>query len=497
MDVPINCIQENNEKIIFQLSKQIQHLIQKALNALRPPEKISVTECAEKYRILPASNNEGGAYRSARTPFAVEIMNAFDDPECEGLYIIGSAQWSKTTIIENIIAKIILYGLGNILAVFPTLDFARRFSRLRLDPMIEDSPEIKKKVSKRKSRDSANTLLSKLYYGGMLNMVGGNSPGGLRGFNAPFIIGDDIDAIEMGSTKEGDFLDRAERAAETYEGSRKYIYASTPTRHGSSRIWNYYIKGSQERWEVPCPECNEYQLLEIDQLTWDIDKDAFGNKILGTDDFKSAKIACIHCGCLINESERQKIILKGKWVALKPNQKKHRSFFFNRFTSPFSSLENIAEAYAGAQVDPEKLETFTNLYLGLPYKPDTIEEISEFELMNRLEHYLDPTKPYEVPNQVLFLICSVDVQGDRLEAEVWGYGMHFEKWIINRFKFVGDPKTPKHLPKSPWKELEKLLLNKFTRKDGVQLGILGAAIDSSFLSDEVYGFCRGYEFTRK
>lgn len=481
----------------MQIPSNLIEVIKEINSAFIPPERITVTECAEKYRVLPASNREGGIYRAARTPFAIAIMDSFNDPDVEEISVMGSAQWAKTTILENILAYIILINPSNILLVFPTLDFARRFSKTRLEPMIDDSPQIKKKVSKKKSRDSDNTILSKAFYGGTLAMVGANSPGGLRGYTAPFILGDDIDAVEIGSTKEGDFMARAERAAETFEGMRKFFRASTPGMHGASRIYNFYLAGTMEQWQVPCPACNQFQLLEIDQLTWEYDKDAFGNKIIGSDKPKTARIACKHCGYLINESERQEIILKGSWIAQKPERIHHRSFFFNRFTSPFSSLRNICKEYIEAQIDPERMQTFTNLYLGLPYKPDTVEEISEFELINRLENYLDVTKPYTVPNQVLMLIASVDVQGDRLEAEVWGYGLNFEMWIINRFKFVGDPKIPKHLPKSPWKELDSLLCNPYFRIDGVPINILAAAIDSSFLSDEVYGFCRGYEFTRR
>ena len=356
------------------LPANIQALISKMLDAFRPPERITVTECAEKYRVLPASNREGGIYRTARTPFAKEIMDCFSHPEVEEISVMGSAQWAKTTILENIIAYIIYLALGSILLVLPTLDFCRRFSKTKLEPMIEDSPQIKKRVSKKKSRDSDNTILSKAYYGGMLAMVGANSPGGLRGYIAPFIFADEIDAIEIGSTKEGDFIDRAERAAETFEGIRKYYRSSTPTIHGSSRIFNFYNKGSMEEWHQPCPSCGEFQLFTIDQLTWDYTPDAFGKKVIGSDRPETAKLACKHCGYLINESERQESILKGKWVAQHPERTKHRSFFFNRFGSPFSSLANICQKYIEAQLDPDKMQAFTNLYLGLPYKPDTIED---------------------------------------------------------------------------------------------------------------------------
>jgi phage terminase large subunit GpA-like protein len=478
------------------MKSNIKELIKVMLRCFEPPERITVTECAEKYRILPTSNREGGAYRVSRTPFAKEIMDSFNDPNVEEITIMGSAQWAKTTIMENIIAYIIKVQPSNILLVLPTLDFARRFSKTRLEPMIEDSPEIKKLVSKKKSRDSDNTILSKSFVGGTIAMVGANSPGGLRGFTAPYIFADDIDAIEIGSTKEGDFIARAERAAETYEGIRKFFRASTPSIAGGSRIEKYYNKGTMEEWHIPCPKCEEYQLFEISQLKWEYETDAFGKRIPNSDKPETAVIICKYCSHEINEGERQMIIPKGKWVAKFPDRIYHRSFFFNRFTSPFSSLRNICKAYIEAQGEEEKMQAFTNLYLGLPYKPDTVVELLEDEILQKVEQYLDPSKPYECPSSVLMLIASADVQDDRIEAQVWGYGMNYECWILNKFKLPGDPRLPKHINGSPWAQLEKVLLNTWKRTDGVELKIVAAGIDSSFLSDEVYAFCRGFEFTR-
>lgn len=479
------------------MKENIIELIRLMLSVFRPPERLTVTECAEKYRYLPSSNREGGIYRVARTPFAKDIMDAFNAPEVEEISIMGSAQWAKTTIIENIIAYIIKVMPSNILCVLPTLEFARRFSKSRLEGMIEDSPELNKLVAKKRTRDSDNTILSKSFVGGQIVLVGANSPGGLRGYTAPYIIADDIDAVEIGATKEGDFIARAERAAETYEGIRKYIRASTPTIEGASRIYNYYAKGTQEEWQIPCNKCNKYQCFEISQLKWDYERDAFDNKVANTDKPETAKLECKYCGYLITEAERQEALLKGKWVAKHPDRKYHRSFYFNRFGSPFSSLKNICKAYIDAMQDEYKMQAFVNLYMGLPYKPENVLEVNAEELMNRMENYLDPTKIYEVPNDILMLVASADVQQDRIECEVWGYGINYEMWIINRFKLYGDPKLPKNIAGSPWMSLEKVLTNKWIRKDGVELSITATAIDSSYLPDEVYAFCRGYEFSRK
>lgn len=456
-----------------------------------------VSVWADRERVLPETANEPGLYRSSRTPHAVEIMDSFISPEVEEITLMGSAQIGKTTIQENIIGYIIDVDPKPILFMAPTLDVAKKFSKNKLEPMLEDTKSLKNKVSRKKSRDSDNTSLYKRFEGGFIILVGANSPHGLRQMSIPIIMSDDIDSIEIGSTKEGDSVTRAEKRAQTFEGQSKKIRTSTPTIEGSSRIHNYYKKGTMEKPFVKCLNCNHEQIMQWENVVWDYDKDAFGNKIKGTDRPETAKIACINCGVLMDEAERLKMLENVRWIAEHPERIRHRSFWINEISSTLSSLKRVVEQYLETENEPEKEETFQNLVLGLPYRVNSVEEISEYELMNRLESYLNIIDPYETPNQVLFLIVSVDVQADRLEVEVWGYGMNYEMWILNRNKFVGDPKIPKHLPRSPWAQLEILLLNKWHRRDGIELTILAAGIDSSFLSDEVYNFTRGYEFTRK
>jgi phage terminase large subunit GpA-like protein len=63
-----------------------------------------------------------------------------------------------------------------------------------------------------------------------------------------------------------------------------------------------------------------------------------------------------------------------------------------------------------------------------------------------------------VPDEVAVLTRSVDVQGDRLETAVWGWGAGEEAWLIEHELIPGDPGTP-----APWKELERSFRRARTR----------------------------------
>ena len=47
---------------------------------LKKPEKLTVSQWAEKYRILDESSNFSGQWSNDITPYLVGIMDAFNDP---------------------------------------------------------------------------------------------------------------------------------------------------------------------------------------------------------------------------------------------------------------------------------------------------------------------------------------------------------------------------------------------------------------------------------
>ena len=152
----------------------------RAVKNFKPPERLTVSQWAEKNRRLsPESSAEAGPWRNERTPYLVDIMDAFTDPKVNKLTVVAASQVGKSEVELNIIGYIIDQDPGSTIYVQPTLDDARKFSRLRIAPMIRDSKPLRKKVSDVKTRDSGNTILQKSFPGGMLTITGSNSPSAL------------------------------------------------------------------------------------------------------------------------------------------------------------------------------------------------------------------------------------------------------------------------------------------------------------------------------
>jgi hypothetical protein len=124
---------------------------------------------------LGVGQAEPGRYRTARTPYMREIMDRLSpgDPTSR-IVFMKAAQVGATEAGNNWIGFVIHQASGPMLAVQPTVELAKRNSRQRIDPLIDESPELQERVKPARSRDAGNTMLSNEFAGGILIMTGAN-----------------------------------------------------------------------------------------------------------------------------------------------------------------------------------------------------------------------------------------------------------------------------------------------------------------------------------
>ena len=155
----------------------LDRTFRRALSNYKPPEPLTVSQWAERYRVLSReSAAEAGPWRNARTPYLVDIMDAFNDPRIREISVVAPSQVGKSEAQLNAIGYIIDQDPASTIYIQPNLDDAKKFSRTRIAPMLRDSPRLRDKVSEVRSRDSGNTVLQKSFPGGMLTIVGSQSP---------------------------------------------------------------------------------------------------------------------------------------------------------------------------------------------------------------------------------------------------------------------------------------------------------------------------------
>lgn len=442
-----------------------EKLFQRISKVLTPPPKLAISDWADEYRFLSReSSAEPGKWYTSRAEYQREIMNAISDSKTERVVLMTSAQIGKTELLLNTIGYYVDYDPSPIMLVQPTLDMAESFSKDRLDPMIRDTPAIKDKFADKKTRNSGNTITHKKFIGGHITMVGANSPSSLASRPIRIVLADEVDRFPHSAGEEGDPLDLAIKRTTTF-WNRKIVMVSTPTIKHLSRIELEYEDSSKEEWNVRCPKCGRLQPYKWSKIR-----------------FEDVTMECEHCKERFPENVWKK--QEGAWIAERDDTKK-RGFHLNELASPWKKWEDIIEDFREAKKSTEKLKVWINTALGESWEePD---DTDAGELIKRRERY-----NAEVPDDVLLLTCGVDVQDDRLEMEVVGWGHGKESWGILYNVFYGDPGQD-----AVWIQLDEFLKREFKFADESGIMIASTCIDSGgHYTQEVYKFTKQREHRR-
>ncbi|WP_404427293.1 phage terminase large subunit family protein [Ureibacillus chungkukjangi] len=434
---------------------------------LSPPPDLTVSEWADKFRVLPSETSaEPGQWDTSRAPYQREIMNAITDPTHEDVVIMSSAQVGKSEILLNALGYFIDMEPYPIMMLQPTEAAAKNFSKERLAPMFRVCPTLRNKVSNSKSRDGENTILQKSFPGGFIALAGANAPAGLASRSIRVLLADEIDRFPVSAGSEGDPLDLAEKRTTTFY-NRKKVKVSTPTDAGTSRIEKEFELSTKERYHLPCPSCGHEQPLRWEQVHFD-----------------TVTHACIECGSMHNQFEWKN--QEGRWVAEVPDATK-RGFHLNELLSPWRKWEEIIAAFKDAQKKgKEALKVFKNTSLGEVWEEQGVQ-VDELTLYERREDY-----GCDVPEKVSILTAAVDVQDDRFEIEVVGWGPGKESWGIGYHIIRGDLNQPQ-----VWMDLDEYLSRTWKKADGRTFEIASTFIDSGgHFTQEVYKFTRLREARR-
>jgi len=410
------------------ISPLVESVFTLAAQQLKPPPRLSISEWANRNFVLSSEDSaEPGQYRTARAPYQREILDALGEPEVEDLVLCCAAQTVKTVAIKIWIAYYVKEDPSAILFLLPGLDLARRVSRQRLAPMFRDVPVLRGLLEEGANRAS-NATLEKSFPGGVLFLVGANSPAGLSSVPVRIVFADEVNRYPASAGSEGSPLALAEKRTANF-WNRKKVKASTPTDdHGM--ITAEYEKTDMRQYEVPCPGCTEaageldgFQVLDFKKLIFD--KDPAVEPVY----------ACHHCGAALTEASKPWMLEHGRWVARHPEVRTRRGYQLSALYSPFFTWTQIGREWREAmhhREDKNLLRVFMNTVLALPYNDDA-EALDSSELMGRREDY-----PCPVPDGVTILTAAVDVQADRLELLVRGWGKGQESWLVDRKMFEGD-----------------------------------------------------------
>jgi len=379
------------------------------------------------------------------------------------------------------IGYVIHHAPGPMMAVWPTVDMAKRNSKQRIDPLIEESPALRELISPARSRDSGNTILAKEFRGGVLVMTGANSAVGLRSMPVRYLFLDEVDGYPLDVEGEGDAISLAEARTRTFS-RRKIFIVSTPTIAGVSAIEREFEASDQRRYFVPCPHCDHHQWLRFEQLRWQKGQP------------ETAAYVCESCEQPIAEHHKTRMLELGQWRSMTlqegatsgKGRKKTAGFHLSSLYSPvgWRSWRDVAAAWESA-VSKESgsaaaIKTFKNTELGETWLEEG--EAPDWQrLLERREDYRIGT----VPMGGLLLVAGADVQKDRIEVSIWAFGRGKESWLVDHRVLMGDTARD-----AVWKRLSEILTERWTHESGALMPLARLALDTGFATQETYAFAR-------
>jgi phage terminase large subunit GpA-like protein len=419
---------------------------------------MNLSDWTEQNIKLPTNTSLSGRWSRETAPYQAPILDAISDIKVRRIAVMSGSQIGKTLIQQCAVGYYMKERPRPILFIQPNIGLCKEFVKNKMRPFIEGNEGLLALTGTLRGTQTENSLTHIQFPSGFLKMAGTQASGDLAMNSVGLLLMDECDRYALDVDGEGDPMLLARQRGNSY-WDFKEVNTSTPTDATTSRIKAEYLLGSQELWMTPCPSCGESSVFEFDRFDCD-----------------TYQMACPACGSFHDEYDWK--AMGGEFVAQNPEVTDIRSFHVPGFLSPFISWKDISVTFHEAMTRGiQGQKTFQNTTLGLPWS-DVGESVEPEGLMKRLEVYTA-----DVPKGVLILTAGVDVQKDRLEYEVIGWGMGYESWSVDWGVIYGNP-----LHQETWQALDEILTKRYTHDSGLKMTIARAFIDSGFLPRAVYDF---------
>lgn len=435
-----------------------------ALKFLKPPEDITVSEWADKYRILDAKTSAmPGPWRTEQTPYLKGIMDEFNNYETEEIVYIKPTQVGGTECLQNMAGYIIQQDPAPTMIVYPTDKLAESISENRLQPMIKAAPTLKKRFLENES-----SKLELQFDGMYLTLAGSNSPSSLASKAIRFLFLDEVDKYPGASKKEANPISLARERTKTFH-NRKIFITSTPTLK-TGHIWKAKEDADIEKhFFVPCPHCGEYIEFKWKQVHFPKEE---GMSLADRAEF--ASYVCQECGCVITDQDKPDMLRLGEWRTVKQNTKFVRkvAFWMNTLYSPFVRFSEVVKEFLKSKDDPEQLQNFVNSWLAEPWEDTKLKTNADLVMERQTEY-----EELVVPDWAKMLTGGVDVQENCLYWTIRAWGSYLTSQNIA------------HGQAFSFQEVERVMNLEYQMPDGTPMVVALALIDSGYNTDLVYDFC--------
>lgn len=434
-----------------------------ALQLMNPPEQITVSEWAEKYRMLDSKTSAiPGPWSNDITPYLVGVMDEFNNYETQKIIFVKPTQVGGTEALQNMIGYIVMQDPAATMIVYPTEALAKSVSENRLQPMLKITPELAKRFDE-------NSQLLELQFDGMyLTLAGSNSPSGLSSKPIRFVLMDEVDKYPGSSGKEADPIKLAIERTKTFHDKKIYI-TSTPTLK-TGHIWKEKESADIEKhYFVPCPHCGEYIELKFSNIRFPDEED-----MSYIDRAEFATYVCQECGCIITDADKNNMIRHGEWRIVRHNTKYVRSvvFWINTLYSPFVRWADIVKEFLTTKDDPETFQNFINSWLAEPWEDTKLKTSAELVLERQTE-----LQEYIVPSWAKLLTAGVVVQESSLYWSIRAWGDYLTSQNVAHGQALS------------FDDIDNVMNAQYMNENGEPMIVNLCLVDSGDQTDMVYDFC--------
>lgn len=416
-----------------------------AAPAMRPPARVSVSECANEHRKL---NNKGafiGSWRNAPGRRLLDkVMDACDNRAIDTVVYTAPAQvGSKTEVILNVLGHGIKYKPRDALVVQPSQALCHDFTERRLNRMLVDSPDYGRELSPYRGDDKVET---KVFKNSMRISMRWPTAKNFASVPAALIVIDERDSIPDDIEGEGEPVVLLRQRTKTFGRNALVLVVSSIKRNDYSGIQPLYDSGDRNIAACPCPHCGEWWTPGFDADR----KPTAAHLSFPPGQPARATLICPACGTEITEDERKGMLQRAEWLPAGGRIENGRvvgqlpssttaSFWLHGFAAERASLAGMAKELDDAEREYERtgneepLKTVYNTTFNMPYKPKASASdnvLDEAALKAKGEDY--PLQ--RVPSEARFLTAQVDVQGNRFDCMTIAWGVDGQSWVIDLFQ---------------------------------------------------------------
>lgn len=448
--------------------QSLEEMIAASAGGIRPPERLTVAEAAERKRYLNNPGSYVGYWDNSIAPYLVEPMEVLTLQDYIGMIFAGPARTGKSDMLFNWLTHTAIYDPADMMHVLMTQGVARDWSQKDLRRAFRHSKELGATVSPGRHNQSTHSIR---FMSGMHLLVKWPTITELSGKTVGRNWISDYDRIPESIDGEGNAYDLTAKRGQTFRRNAMTVAESSPgfdiedpkwmakTPHEApptKGILALYNRGDRRIWYWRCPHCTEAFEPHFKYLRWPDSKDH-------VEAAEAAFLICPHCGGIMHHDTRDGIPGKhelnqpgnARWVQDgmlwtpakeaysgkgavegKPYRSDIASFWLKGPAASFTTWRDLVLKYLKANEEYERtgsqeaLKTTINTDQGMPFTPKGLENGRTPEAVKALAKDLGERV---VPKGVRFLVATIDVQGNRFVVQVHGIGKGGDIYLIDRF----------------------------------------------------------------